>query len=284
MIENRKLQGARVGFESRTRDGSSSPADPRASFRNRSTLWQWARAAFGLTLALAMSAALAFSARHYARNSPRFALAEVSLHGAEHRSPSEIAMQAGLSKGENIFSLDPEDMKRRLLADPWIVDARLTRRLPGTMDVEVTERRAAALVAIGETFLATREGVMFKRLDASDPTDLPVVTGLDVGEVADDRKAAENRVRIALDLAEEYAALDVAQRYPLGEVHLKSNGTISLVIGHTAITVELGSPPYRRKLEQASRVVREAERRNMRVDAVLVDNDVRPERVVIRMR
>jgi cell division protein FtsQ len=46
----------------------------------------------------------------------------------------------------------------------------------------------------------------------------------------------------------------------------------------------LGGPPFRRKLEQAARVVAELDKRGSKADAIMLDNDARPERVVVRMR
>lgn len=254
----------------------------RRGFASRA--WAFLKTGFGVALALSVSGAAAWLAGHYARTSPRFSIADIKLRGADHRTSEDVALQGGVTRGENIFATDPEMVRRKLLSDPWIVEARVTRKLPSTLEIEVKERKAAALVALGETMMATRDGTLFKKLEAGDPMDLPVITGLDVTQISEDRKGAEIRVRKALDLADEYMMLDIAPRYPLGEVHLKPDGTVSIVVGHTAIVVELGMGPYRRKLEQCSRVLREAERRAMRVDAVLLDNDVRPERVVVRVR
>ena len=46
----------------------------------------------------------------------------------------------------------------------------------------------------------------------------------------------------------------------------------------------LGGPPFRRKLDQAARVVAELDKRGAKADAIMLDNDTRPERVVVRMR
>ena len=44
------------------------------------------------------------------------------------------------------------------------------------------------------------------------------------------------------------------------------------------------SPPFRRKLDQAARVVAELDKRGAKADAIMLDNDTRPDRVVVRMR
>ncbi len=49
-------------------------------------------------------------------------------------------------------------------------------------------------------------------------------------------------------------------------------------------TLVLGGPPFRKKLEQAARVATELDHRGQKPDAILLDNDARPERVVARVR
>jgi cell division protein FtsQ len=50
------------------------------------------------------------------------------------------------------------------------------------------------------------------------------------------------------------------------------------------VSLVLGGPPFRRKLEQAARVSSELERRGQSPDAILLDGTSRPERVVARVR
>ena len=58
----------------------------------------------------------------------------------------------------------------------------------------------------------------------------------------------------------------------------------SLVVGHNAVELVLGLPPFRRKLDQAARVVAELDKRGAKAGAIMLDNDTRPDRVVVRMR
>lgn len=266
---------------------STSPATslpPPALSAKKSALLRVVRTVLGTVLVLAVAGALVVGLRRFVRTSPRFGVTEYVVHGTDRRPAAEIVDAAGLKRGDNIFQLDLEASRKRLLADPWIIEARMTRRLPGTVTIDVRERKAAGLVAAGETYLVTREGEVFKKLEAQDPTDLPVVTGISLTEVLDDRVSVQKSIRRALDLSDEYARTDLAGRYPIQEVNVRPDGTMSLTVGKHAITLMMGKEPFRRKLEQASRVLRETERRNAKIDAVLLDNDARPERVVVRMR
>jgi cell division protein FtsQ len=91
-------------------------------------------------------------------------------------------------------------------------------------------------------------------------------------------------IRRAIDLAAEYEHGALARRAPLEEVHVDSDGTFAVVVGRNALQLVLGGPPFRRKLDQAARVVAELDKRGAKADSIMLDNDSRPERVVVRMR
>src|SRR5690606_4168766 len=51
----------------------------------------------------------------------------------------------GLSRGEAILGFDPEAIRRRLVALPWIRHATVERRLPDMVRISIEERRPMAL-------------------------------------------------------------------------------------------------------------------------------------------
>ena len=238
----------------------------------------------GLILVSGVSLTVAWAARNYVKTSPRFAVTDVVVTGGHHRKPDDIALAAGIDKGKNVFLLDLDRCKTKLLADPWISDATLSRRLPGSIYVHVTEREAAAIVSLGESYLAARDGEIFKRLEVSDPVDFPVITGIPSDAVAEDREGVRQTVRRALDLASDYEHGPLGQKAPLQEIHVGGDGAMTIIVGKSAMSLALGEPPFRKKIEQAARVLAELDRRGARADAIMLDNEARPERVVVRMR
>jgi cell division protein FtsQ len=242
------------------------------------------RAVAGGALVVAISLAVAWGARRHITTSPRFAVSDIVVSGQKHRSADFVAGESGLSKGQNIFTADLDRARARLLADPWISEANLARRLPGTVFLRVTEREAGAIVALGDSYLASREGELFKRVELGDPTDLPIITGLNLDSVSDDRAGIERTIQRAIDLAGEYDRGPLAQRAPLEEIHFDGDGGVSLIVGRDAMSLHLGAPPFRRKLDEAARVIAELDHRGAKADAIMLDNEARPERVVVRMR
>jgi cell division protein FtsQ len=242
----------------------------------------------GVVLVAATSVGVAWVARRHVMTSTRFAITSVEITGNDQRAVDAIVAESGLEVGANVFVADLDAAQAKILGDPWISQATLARRLPGTIVVRVTERKAAALAAMGDTFLTTADGEPFKKLEPGDPidalADLPLVTGFRAESMADDRDGTMRTIRRAIDLAAEFQRSPLARRGLLEEVHVEADGVYSLVVGKSAVELVLGAPPFRRKLEQAARVVAELDKRGARADAIMLDNDTRPDRVVVRMR
>ncbi len=239
----------------------------------------------GLLVVVTSSVAAAWGARHYMLTSPRFAVRTVLVSGNVRRSAEEIAQRGGIDVGANVFALDLEGASASILSDPWIARATATRKLPSTIEIAVVENEAHALVSIdSELYLASSDGVLFKKVTDADPFDLPVITGISTDKAVNDREGVELIVRRALDVVTELDRAGLAKRYPVQEVHVDKDGTLRVVIGKAAITLELGTAPFRGKIEQARRVIAELAARKADASVIFLDNEAHPERVVVRMR
>lgn len=244
-----------------------------------------ARTVMGVVMVIAIGSGAVWGARKYVRTSPRFAVNEIITTGGKRRGPEDLATLAGVAKGQNVFSIDLERSRARLAADPWIESAEVGRQLPGTLTIRIVEREAAGLVAMAEgTYLVTRDGAIIKRVEAGDPLDFHVVTGVSLKALVDDREGATRTIRRALDLALDYERSPLAQRSPLEEVHVETSGDMTLICGKSGVVIRMGDAPYKRKIDQAVRIVAELDRRGAKPDTIMLDDEARPDRVVVRMR
>jgi cell division protein FtsQ len=239
----------------------------------------------GVAVVLAASISVAWGARRYLTTSPRFAVRTVLVDGERRRSAAHVAEMGGLAVGKNIFALDLALAGAMIAEDPWIEKATVTRKLPSTVTVTVTEREAAATVAIGgELYLATRDGDLFKKIGADDPSDLPLVTGILPAQVTGDRAGVVITIKRVLDVAEEADRVGLGKRYPIEELHVDKGGSLTVIVGREAIALAMGQPPYRDKVEEAARILGEVARRKANASVIFLDNEAHPERVVVRMR
>lgn len=243
------------------------------------------RLAIGVVIVVAVSVGVAWSAHRYALTSPRFAVRDMEVTGATRFGSEQVATLAGVAPGSNLFALDTSAMERRLLENPWIERARVTRRLPSALTVELTERKATAVTVLGgRLYLVSQAGEPFKAVEAKDPVDLPVVTGLDPEQLSRDRRRELERLRVALDVLRQYGRIAISKAYPAQEVHLGEGGSVTLMVGREGLALALGKGPFRQRLQMVERVIQETKRAGRLPGIVFADNEAHPERVVVRMR
>jgi cell division protein FtsQ len=241
----------------------------------------------GVMIVVGASLAVAWGAWRYALTTPRFALEQIELVGARRMTSEGLARRAGIQLGQNVFAIDLSAAEQKILDDPWVKEARVIRKLPGRLRIEVAEREAHALAVFDDSlYLLTRSGEPFKAFEADggDPHDLPLVTGVTGAELGRDRAAALQRLETALDVLRHYERLAVSRVQPAQEVHLDADGQLVLSIGKQGISLHLGHGPWPKKLAMAERVVGELSRKGRVPGILFLDNRAHPERVVVRMR
>jgi cell division protein FtsQ len=245
-----------------------------------------AKLVLGLAVVASLSVALAWGARRYALSTPRFAIREVEVRGNRHHSGEQIGGLSGISRGQNLFSVDTAEAERKLLDNPWIRQAKVGRELPGRVLVDVVERDAVAVATLddGSLYLLTAEGEPFKSVEAGDPTDLPIVTGINPRDLALDRDRAVERLATGLEVIREYEGIPLSRAHEAQEVHLETDGTVVLIIGKRGISLHIGRGPFRQKLLMAARVIGKLQAGGELPGIVFLDNEAHPERVVVRMR
>ncbi|MEC7521519.1 MAG: FtsQ-type POTRA domain-containing protein [Myxococcota bacterium] len=220
----------------------------------------------------------------HVRTSPAFAVTEIGLEGHVRLQRAEVLAVAGLAEGRNVFDVSPEEAQAALEAHPWIAEAEVRRRLPGTYTLEIRERQAVALLAVGEVFLVSEDGAVFKRVGPEDPVDLPVITGVDRERFTRDRAFRTSVLLEAVALLGDYRGAGLWRREPIEELHVERDDGLSLYVGQGPTYVRLGHGPFRQKLRRLRTVLDELGERGARAAYVYLDNERRPDRVTVRIR
>ena len=113
-----------------------------------------------------------------------FAAQQITIEGTQRLTPELVTRQARIHLGDNILGVNLSLVRKRLLAHPWIAEAEVRREIPSRLIIRIKEQNALALIDVGQKFLINRQGQIFKAWDPTDPADLPVVSGLDISDLA----------------------------------------------------------------------------------------------------
>lgn len=179
------------------------------------------------------------------RSSPRFAIVEVRVEGARRLAAEALADESGVALGSNLFRLDLDATALRLAADAWVAEARVARRLPGTVVIRVVEREPVALLPLGEWHALDPDGHLMPVAALRERLELPLVSGCFIGGSLD-ADALRRAGRFLRDVAadSDFLLRDVS------EVDVKDPGNLTIYTVRSGTAVRLGDGNYAEKIER----------------------------------
>ena len=93
--------------------------------------------------------------------SPIFDIRTLAVDGLRHTTVAEIRAVADIDGSDNLLLVSTRDMAQAIETLPWVKRARVERKLFGTIEIKVVERRAAMVIATGaERWTVDRNGVV----------------------------------------------------------------------------------------------------------------------------
>jgi cell division protein FtsQ len=185
--------------------------------------------------------------------SPQFALDDIKVTGTRHAAQEEIVEITGVSLGDRLLALDTDALARKVAEHPWVAEARVSRRLPAGLLIDVVERKAAGAVNLGGLYLVDAAGRPFKRATVGEAAGLPVITGIERSQYVDHREPCEAAFREALAIA---AAWGKNPRRPaLSEVNVAPRHGFTVFLADGGAEVRLGRTEYDRKLARLDQIL-----------------------------
>ena len=221
-----------------------------------------------------------------AKESQYFTIAEVKITGNERLTRDELLEVIHLNVSQNVLRYDVVAAANALLALPYVAKAEVVRELPDHLIVNIQERKPLAIIALNALYLVDEEGVLFKRLEAGEPAELPVVTG--VSREVLNEKGTSPALMAAVHAVQALQRLDAFTRFEIGEIFINSDLSIGLVLGAQGLRVSLGNIEadgfgLAQRLERLARVLAVSGQHKMDVQEISLDNNTRPERVAVKL-
>jgi cell division protein FtsQ len=112
-----------------------------------------------------------------------FRAEKLVVTGTDRLSEKQVLEQAQIKKGINIISVNLTMARKRLLAHSWITEADVSRDLPTGIHIRIKEHQPLAVLDLGRKFLINTSGEIFKEMEASDPDQLPIISGLEFSDI-----------------------------------------------------------------------------------------------------
>jgi cell division protein FtsQ len=173
----------------------------------------------------------------------------LSLSGNRRASKTSLLSVFESDMGRSLYLFPVEERRRKLLAVDWVKDARVSRRWPNRVVVEVVERQPVAFVQLHRPGAAP----LFKLIDADgvilpvpqgEKLNFAVLTGISENESEGSRKS---RVRQALAMQQEIGSLTAH----ISEIDVRDPGNIQVLaqVDQDVLTLKLGNRNFLKRLK-----------------------------------
>lgn len=181
-----------------------------------------------------------------------FSVREIKVNGGAKVGGSEIVAMAGLSHGMSIWRVDPAEIEKKVARHRWVSRVLVRREFPRRVVIEVEEREAKAIAALGKLYYVDGDGFIFKAVEDGERTDFPLLTGLKQDDLRTPTSFATRlRIQEALGLND----LMAKDSFALSEIHfLPQEGVIVYPVGRR-VALAMGTGNWEDKLKRLGRVL-----------------------------
>jgi len=181
-----------------------------------------------------------------------FSVREIQVKAGEKVGGSEIVATAGLSHGMSIWRVDPVAIEKKVARNPWVKRVLVRREFPRRVVIEVEEREAKAVAAVGRLYYVDADGYIFKPVEPGERTDYPLLTGLKPQDLKYPAAyAARQRIQEALRLSDAIGK----EPFALSEIRLlPREGIVAYPVGYR-LALTMGSGDWEDKVKRLRRVI-----------------------------
>ena len=172
---------------------------------------------------------------------------KVEVEGARILAAKDVVSLTNIKPQTAMYSVDLFDAERRLLDQPMIKSATITRTLTNALRVVISEREPFASLGGNELRYIDSECVLLPHQQTTVQFDLPVITGLaglDTSEYGKVVKDPEVIAAVEVIKAGEATGFNHA----ISEVNMNNGGDIIMYSADTGIPVVLGRGDMMKKM------------------------------------
>jgi cell division protein FtsQ len=221
-------------YTGRTRAKPRRPNRRRRPSRRRRPNW-FARNGRRLVWAITLFTIAALGYACWALTWPELTIRTIEVEGAHRLSRSEICQASGVSVGEHLFAVSTRRVRRLVAELPQVESANVSRRLPGTLCIHVSERMPRlVLIDAGGRWYVDEKGVRYDRVgvkNGDSAEGLPTVfLNSDVRE-----KKAVQAALLCLRVGRQF------DPYVVSEVDFPPDGSMVIILD-SGLRIEMGTP------------------------------------------
>lgn len=173
----------------------------------------------------------------------------IVLEGARTVSAKEVFAAMHVPESAPMFSVDLSEILERVLSQPIVRSAEVSRQFPDKLDIHILEREPVASINCGALRYVDADGVVLPDVGLLQKFDLPLISGIGGLQNMQAGKVVLNKeIFAALEICQTAQSLDTAISRMISEINMNSGGDIILYSVDGGVPIVLGRGGIERKL------------------------------------
>jgi len=106
-----------------------------------------------------------------------FSVKNIVVLNNNHLTKEEIISISGINQGDNIYKRSVKEIKKALFENAYIEDVTIKKKLPNTIEIDITERNINYMIQFSDTYVyLSNQGYMLEQ--TSEKANVPIIVGL----------------------------------------------------------------------------------------------------------
>ena len=204
-----------------------------------------------LVFGLILISLLFISGYEFLQQSPYVKLQNIVVSGMSPELKRELLEAAALNAETSLLSINLDQVKRTMEANPWIRNVELEKQYPHTLIIRAEEQKVRAVVFQDRFQYVNQYGEVFKEVGPDEPLDYPVITGMALKSEKGESPflRAMNVLEVLETEKSPWSLRDLA------ELHFQEQGNIVLYFCSLPVAIEVRENELSAKLDDLKKVV-----------------------------
>lgn len=195
-----------------------------------------------------------------------FTVKEIALEGNNRTSREELLALVEDKTGASLWKVNLEEIRKALKRNAWVRDAEVTRQLPDKLRVKINEREPYALVRRSDNTVVwiDRDGTILGNHSRFNLAVVPpIISGLAEGVTAKVMDANQQHLDLYQQLLNELDGREPHLSPQVDEALFDGVDGLKLRVREGRVVVLVGTKDFRKRLEEALRILQAVERKDI---------------------
>lgn len=194
-------------------------------------------------------------------NSDHFKVRSITVSGNHRLTDQDVIDLSDIRQGVSTFDLDLEIIGQKIAENDWVHSARIMRKLPQGIIVDISEREASYIINLEYLYYVDHEGEIFKVLRGGDALDYPLVTGLDRQQLLDDPELSQQRLKQVAEMLNDLQSRKVFNVDDVAQIDINPQEGFVLYSDPFGVPIHVGKERFSEKMDRLEQIFADIKKR-----------------------